>query len=79
MFVLCGLMLASCSDDNDNTNPDQPVVLNCVQPAYLKTGDKVALISPSYFTPMENVENTADIISPPTPAAARMRMAGKME
>jgi muramoyltetrapeptide carboxypeptidase len=28
----------------------------------LKAGDKVALISPSYFTPMENVEKTADVL-----------------
>jgi muramoyltetrapeptide carboxypeptidase len=40
----------------------QPVVLNCERPDYLKAGDKVALISPSYFTPMENVEKTADVL-----------------
>ncbi len=63
--VLCGLMLMSCSDDEDNSetpNPYQPIVLNCVKPDYLKTGDKVALISPSYYTPMENVEKTADVL-----------------
>lgn len=62
-ILTCGLMLTSCSkDDEENENPDQPVVLNCVKPDYLKAGDKVALISPSYFTPMENVEKTADIL-----------------
>ncbi len=62
--VLCGLMLTSCSDDDDTVvvNPDQPVVLNCEKPTYLKAGNKVALISPSYFTPMENVEKTADVL-----------------
>lgn len=57
-------MLTSCSDDNSNTmsNPDEAVVINCVKPDYLKAGDKVALISPSYFTPMENVEKTADVL-----------------
>jgi muramoyltetrapeptide carboxypeptidase len=62
--VLCGLMLTSCSDDDDNNviTTDQPVVLNCEKPDYLKAGDKVALISPSYYTPMENVEKTADIL-----------------
>ena len=50
-------------DDNVNMIPDQqPVVLNCERPDYLKAGDKVALISPSYFTPMENVEKTADVL-----------------
>ena len=50
-------------DDNGNMIPDQqPVVLNCERPDYLKAGDKVALISPSYFTPMENVEKTADVL-----------------
>ena len=38
------------------------MVLDCVGPDYLKTGDKVALISPSYYTPMENVEKTADVL-----------------
>ena len=38
------------------------VVLNCVKPDYLREGDKVALISPSYYTPMENVEKTAEIL-----------------
>lgn len=64
-LILCTAMtLTSCSDDDDYivVNPDQPVVLNCVKPDYLNTGDKVALISPSYFTPMENVEKTADVL-----------------
>ena len=29
----------------------------------MKAGDKVALISPSYFIPMENVKKTASVIS----------------
>ena len=50
-------------DDNVNMIPDQqPVVLNCERPDYLKAGDKVALISPAYFTPMENVEKTAEVL-----------------
>lgn len=62
-ILTCGFTLTSCSkDDEENVNPDQPVVLNCVKPDYLKVGDKVALISPSYYTPMENVEKTADVI-----------------
>ena len=56
-------LLTSCEgDDPDFPNPGQKV-LNCVKPDYLKVGDKVALISPSYFTPMENVERTADVLT----------------
>ena len=65
VILACGLILTSCSNDNDNPEiptPEEPVVQNCVRPDYLKAGDKVALISPSYFTPMENVEKTADIL-----------------
>jgi muramoyltetrapeptide carboxypeptidase len=41
---------------------DDAVYISCVKPDYLKAGDKVALISPSYFTSMENVEKTADVL-----------------
>ena len=63
-FLACVIMFTSCSKNDDTvvTFPEQPVVLNCVKPDYLKPGDKVALISPSYFTPMENVEKTADVL-----------------
>ncbi len=61
--AICGLMLLSCSDDDIVVvYPDQSVVLNCARPDYLRAGDKVALISPSYFTPMENVEKTAEVL-----------------
>ncbi len=66
ILVISGLTtLTSCSSDDDDAARiiiDVPVVLNCEKPDYLKAGDKVALISPSYFTPMENVEKTADIV-----------------
>ena len=57
-------MLTSCQeeDDYESTAPEQPVELNCKKPEYLKAGDKVALISPSYYTPMTNVEKTADLL-----------------
>ena len=62
-ILTCCLMLTSCTDDDVVVvNPDQQVVLNCMKPDYLKSGDKVALISPSYYTPMENVEKTADVL-----------------
>ena len=65
-IAFCGLStLTSCSDDDDDNvtpAPQEQVVINCEKPAYLQAGDKVALISPSYFTPMENVEKTADVL-----------------
>ena len=64
--LICGAsMMTSCSKDDDTpeaTSEDKTIALNCEKPDYLKAGDKVALISPSYFTPMENVEKTADIL-----------------
>ena len=63
-MIICSTMLTSCQeeDDYESTAPDQPVELNCKKPEYLKAGDKVALISPSYYTPMTNVEKTADLL-----------------
>ncbi len=65
ILVFCGqAMLTSCSDDEETIvlYPNTSVSLDCVKPNYLKAGDKVALISPSYYTPMENVENTANVL-----------------
>ena len=63
IFSGLSMTLTSCSDaEIVVVNPDETVVLNCVKPDYLKAGDKVALISPSYFTPMENVEKTAAVL-----------------
>ena len=40
--------------------PKKP--LRCVAPAYLKPGDKVALISPSYYCSMETAFRAADTL-----------------
>lgn len=64
-LLSCGIMMTSCKDDENEivvVNPQQQVVLDCQRPEYLNTGDKVALISPSYYTPMENVEKTAAVL-----------------
>ena len=64
ILLFCGMIaLTSCSEE-DNVTPahDESVVINCMQPDYLKAGDKVALISPSYYTPMETVELVADVV-----------------
>ncbi len=34
----------------------------CIAPPFLKKGDKVALLSPAYHTPMENVEGAARVL-----------------
>lgn len=57
-------VLSSCKDDDDKDviEPKKEVSITCTRPQYLKAGDKIALISPSYYTPMENVEKTADVL-----------------
>ena len=64
VILAYSLMMTSCDEEANPVipTPDEPVVQNCIKPDYLKTSDKVALISPSYFTPMENVEKTADVL-----------------
>lgn len=48
--------------ESQKTEITNEASLLCVKPDYLKAGDKVALISPSYFTPMDNVLKTADVL-----------------
>jgi len=54
--MMATMTMTSCSKDDDDIEvvpaPDEQVVLNCAKPDYLKAGDRVAMISPSYFTPM---------------------------
>ena len=51
--VFSGLLLfASCSKEKPL---NEGIELSCVQPPFLSPGDTVALLSPSYYTPMENV------------------------
>ena len=58
------LLFTSCKKEEIKPDPtdDGTVTLRCVKPAYLKAGDTVALISPSYATSMENVELTAELL-----------------
>ena len=60
-------LLASCSNDTlsiaDTTDiPNAGSLAECTAPAFLKKGDKVALLSPSYTTPDSNIQKTADVI-----------------
>ena len=58
------IMQTSCSSSQKLEHAAKPAMqrLSCMQPDYLKAGDKVALISPSYFTSMENVTKAADVL-----------------
>ena len=51
--------LAACS--GDKALPE-PVRLSCREPGFLRPGDTVALISPSYFTDRENVDRAAEVL-----------------
>ena len=64
-ILICSLGMTSCSNDDDDVvvpTPEETVVLNCVKPDFLKAGDRVAMISPSYFTPMETIEDAAAVL-----------------
>ena len=65
-ILICSLGMTSCSKDDDDIvvvpTPEEQVVLNCAKPDYLKAGDRVAMISPSYYTPMETIEKAADVV-----------------
>ena len=63
LFIATVFAVASCEREESITPiKDHHASPHCVKPNYLKEGDRVALISPSYFTPMENVEKTADVL-----------------
>ena len=52
-------LLASCAD-TPLSEPGAP--LSCEQPEFLQPGDKIALVSPSFYTSNENVEAAAGIL-----------------
>jgi muramoyltetrapeptide carboxypeptidase len=54
-------LLAACSPRHTE-NLRRPVTLSCSAPAFLQAGDTIALLSPSYHTPMENVEAAAEVL-----------------
>ena len=60
ILILCGVM-TSCKKETPKPE-NETLKLQCEKPAYLVEGDTVALISPSYYTPMENVERTAEVL-----------------
>lgn len=56
------LLAAACSPKHTQDLRERTVTLSCTQPAFLQPGDKIALLSPSYHTPMENVEAAAAVL-----------------
>ena len=57
-------MLTSCNDHHYTyERPYRPQrTAKCLQPTFLKKGDKVALVSPAYATPSVNVDKTIEIL-----------------
>ena len=64
LLTIAALAFMSCEKEEIKPTPapNGTVTLNCAKPAYLSAGDTVALISPSYYTPIENVEATANLL-----------------
>jgi muramoyltetrapeptide carboxypeptidase len=57
-LLLAATVLLSCAPEI--IEPE--AVLSCVQPSALKPGDKIALISPAYFTPRANIDTASAIL-----------------
>lgn len=61
-------MLASVCTTNifgqnaDKKTNSKNITLHCEQPPYLKAGDHVALISPAYYVPLEDVNKAAEVL-----------------
>ena len=63
--ALSGLLFTACSDDSSSSASDQGKagpLAECTAPTFLKKGDKIALLSPSYSTPDSNIQNTAAVL-----------------
>lgn len=63
-IALCAIFIA-CGDDNSSgasANLKNTPIAECTAPAFLKEGDKVALLSPSYTTPDSTIQKTAEVL-----------------
>ena len=64
--VLClSMILGGCGDDNSSSasvNLKNAPIAEGTAPAFLKKGDKIALLSPSYTTPDSTIQKTADVL-----------------
>jgi len=65
--ALLGMFMA-CSDDSSTDanselpDPGKSTIAECTAPSFLKKGDKIALLSPSYTSPDSVVEATAEVL-----------------
>ena len=59
---LAALTLPAACSHRHTENLHRPVTLSCTAPAFLQPGDRIALLSPSYHTPIENVEGSAEVL-----------------
>ncbi|MGN1263574.1 MAG: LD-carboxypeptidase [Prevotella sp.] len=71
MALTCGFALCGCSDDNDDEDAVAesnlpPVVTEeehvCAAPDFLREGDKIAIVSPSYVTDDETIQQGMEAI-----------------
>ena len=63
LVLLTTWLTLSASDRTEPPIPDSNRVnLYCIKPPNLNAGDRVALISPSYFSPMEEVMRSAEVL-----------------
>ena len=63
--IAMSMVFAACSSDTIEStaaeNEKLGMPLESTTPAFLKKGDKIALLSPSYTTPDSNIQKTADV------------------
>ncbi len=63
--VLClSMMFTACGDDSSIAPRGliHKPLAECTAPAFLKKGDKIALLSPSYTVPDSTIQKTADVL-----------------
>ncbi len=66
LFLGAAFVLSSCSDTSSSAHSEETSesisIAESVAPSFLKKGDKIALLSPSYRTDYQNVEKTAQVL-----------------
>lgn len=67
VIAVCAVTMNACSSDDADTGQGSgttpPIVFkDCVRPEFLKQGDTIAIISPSYVTSEENIEKGMEAI-----------------
>ena len=62
IFCCTSAFALTVHESNNDNQPTDKTNGRCMAPPFLKSGDKVALISPAYATSMENVDNTVKVL-----------------